>query len=148
MANAMNQLSVKPSVDPPAIAKRPPTCLQQRLAEFDVAEAEAAKWPNRLKKAIVQGLSGTGAIFVVLLAIMFPPLFPRDWQGLLLAVGASMVLTAFGFVTYAVLSWVDDVIERHWFWHTCSVVLLIATYGALLYVIFVSADFWLPHFRE
>jgi hypothetical protein len=57
------------------------------------------------------------------------------------------VLAAFFFASYYAQEWVESRIEQNWFWRTSSVLMFLAIAGGMLYVMFITANSWLPHFR-
>ena len=126
---------------------RQPSLMQQRLAAFDAAALEAGKWQNRLKRAIYSAVMGTVVASLFILSIAFPRMYPRDLEGLGILLCASVVVALFFYVSYFVQEWVDARSELYWFWRTSSVLLFLAIAGGMLYGMFASADFWLPHFR-
>jgi hypothetical protein len=127
--------------------ERKPSLMQQRLAAIDAAEHEAAKWRNRLKRAVYSVAIGAAGTSLALLAIAFPRMYPRDLEGLGILLGVSVVLAVFFIASYFAQEWVESRREQYWLWRTSSVLLFLGIAGGMLYILFVTADFWLPHFR-
>ena len=121
--------------------------LRQRLASFDSVEREAGKSQNRLKRAFLSALIGVAFTSIMLLVIAFPWMYPKDLEGLEIFLGVSVVLSVYFVFSFYLLEWVESRMGYYWFWRTSSVLLCLAIAGGLLYVMFSTAGFWLPHFR-
>jgi len=129
-----------------SIIKRAARRRQQREGAWDAAERDDTRWPNRLKRALYSCLIAGLFAPLLLLAYLAPRMYPTDLDGLAILFGASMVLVAFFFASYYVQEWVEAREERYWFWRTSSVLLFLAIAGSMLYAMFVTADYWRPHF--
>ncbi len=82
-----------------------------------------------------------------LIALMVPPLIPKDIQALGYIALAALPLT-FMFYFGAVLEGlVKDRTDGYWFWRITTITLWLATGSALLYGLYATAPTWLPHFR-
>lgn len=100
-----------------------------------------------MKRIACSVVISTAVAPLLLLAIAFPWLYPRDLEGLGILLGVSVVLAVFFVASYYVQEWVESRIEQYWFWRAISVSLFLTIAVGMLYVMVVTADFWLPHFR-
>ena len=130
-----------------AATDRHSATLRQRVASFDADEREAGKWQNRLKSAAISAFICVALTSITLLGIAYPQMYPRDLEGLEIFLGVSIVLSVYFVFAYYLQEWVESRMEYYWFWRTSSVLLCLAIAGGLLYVMFSTAGFWLPHFR-
>ncbi len=120
---------------------------REREAAWSAAARDDEKWQNRLKRAAYSGLIGTFVMFLLVLGTAFPWLYPRDLEGLGILFCASVVLAACFFVGFYVQEWIEDRRERYWLWRSTSVLASLVIAGGMLYGVFATADYWLPHFR-
>lgn len=111
-------------------------------------EREEGKWQNRLKRGLRFTVMLTAGVALMILNLAFPKMYPKDLEGLGILVGASVVLAAFFSAAYCAQEWVDARSEGYWFWRTASVLLFLAMAGGMLYAMFATAAFWLPHFQN
>ena len=103
---------------------------------------------NRLKSAAISAFICVALTSITLLGIAYPQMYPRDLEGLEIFLGVSIVLSVYFVFAYYLQEWVESRMEYYWFWRTSSVLLCLAIAGGLLYVMFSTAGFWLPHFRQ
>lgn len=130
-----------------SIIKRAALRRQQQEAAADAADREYGKWQNRLKRALCSTAITVAVAPFVLLAWAFPALYPRDLEGFGILSGVSIVLAILFNVSYHVQEWVDAREKHYWLWRVVSVAFFLTLAGGMLYAMFATADFWLPHFR-